>query len=443
VNAPKRTPLNSIRGRLLAWLLGALVVAGLMMGYAAYRRAHQDLDELLDYQLQQLAFSLSRQSVANVPAAPGMPLPEPDFITQVWDREGVLMFYSRPNFAIPMRPRPGFSNMDWNGQSWRVFTQLDGVRIIQVAHPLRLRREMAADFARRAVLPLLALLPLLAIVIWVVVGRALTPLSSISTALRTRTASALKPLPQESLPEELVPLVGSLNDLLQRLQHALESQRQFVADAAHELRSPLTAVQLQLSLLKRASDADERAAAIERLERGVHRSNRLVQQLLTLARQDPQAPDATLDEVDVDQVARELVSDYEPQAALNRQALRLESAEKPVLVRGDREALRVMLSNLIDNALRYTPADGSVTVRIVRETGGVVIEVEDSGPGIAAEQRARVFDRFYRVASATADEGSGLGLAIVKRVVDRHAGTVTLDDAAAGRGLKVSVRLPA
>ena len=379
MNAPKRTPLNSIRGRLLAWLLGALVVAGLMMGYAAYRRAHQDLDELLDYQLQQLAFSLSRQSVANVPVAPGMPLPEPDFITQVWDRDGVLMFYSRPNFAIPMRPRPGFSNMDWNGQSWRVFTQLDGVRIIQVAHPLRLRREMAADFARRAVLPLLALLPLLAIVIWVVVGRALTPLSSISTALRTRTASALTPLPQENLPEELVPLVGSLNDLLQRLQHALESQRQFVADAAHELRSPLTAVQLQLSLLKRASDADERAAAIERLERGVHRSNRLVQQLLTLARQDPQAPDATLDEVDVEQLARELVSDYEPQAVLNRQVLRLESAEKPVLVRGDREALRVMLSNLIDNALRYTPADGSVTVRIMRETGSVVIEATMPG----------------------------------------------------------------
>jgi two-component system OmpR family sensor kinase len=166
-----------------------------------------------------------------------------------------------------------------------------------------------------------------------------------------------------------------------------------------------------------------------------------VQQLLTLARQDPAAPDATLDEVDVDQLARELVSDYEPQAALNRQALRLET--EPVLVRGDREALRVMLSNLIDNALRYTPADGSVTVRIMREGADVVIEVEDTGPGIAAEQRARVFDRFYRVPNATADEGSGLGLAIVKRVVDRHAGSVTLDDAAAGRGLKVSVRLPA
>ena len=444
MTAPERAPRYSIRGRLLAWLLGALVVAGLMMGYAAYRRAHQDLDELLDYQLQQLAFSLSRQSVASVPLPPGMPSPEPDFITQVWDRDGVLMFYSRPNLAIPMRPRPGFTNMDWNGQSWRVFTQLDGTRIIQVAHPLRLRREMAADFARRAVLPLLALLPLLAVVIWVVVGRALTPLSSISAALRARTPAALEPLPQENVPEELVPLVGSLNDLLQRLQHALEVQRQFVGDAAHELRSPLTAVQLQLSLLKRASGEDERAAAIERLERGVHRSNRLVQQLLTLARQDPQGPDATIEDEDVDigQLAHELATDFEPQAALNRQTLRLESAAEPVLVRGEREALRVMLSNLIDNALRYTPADGSVAVRISHAGEEALIEVEDSGPGIAPEQRARVFDRFYRVPRAAAEEGSGLGLAIVKRVVDRHAGTVSLDDAAAGRGLKVSVRLP-
>ena len=440
---PERAPRPSIRGRLLAWLLGALLVADVVMGGAAYLRAHQDLDDLLDYQLKQLAFSLSRQSLGSVPVLPGTPSPEPDFITQVWDRDGVLMFYSRPNMAIPMRPRPGFSNMDWNGQSWRVFTQLDGVRIIQVAHPLSLRREMAADFARRAVTPLLALLPLLAIGIWIVVGRALKPLSSISAALRARTPASLQPLPHEDLPDELVPLVGALNDLLQRLQQAMELQRQFVGDAAHELRSPLTAVQLQLSLLKRAADAKERAAAIERLERGVQRSNRLVQQLLTLARQDPQVPDAATESVDMNQIARELVSDFEPQAALNQQTLRLDPATEPVLVRGEHDALRVMLSNLIDNALRYTPAHGSVIVRTRRDGPQALIEVEDSGPGIPPEQRLRVFDRFYRVPRAAAEEGSGLGLAIVKRVAQRHAGEVSLDDAGAGTGLKVSVRLPA
>lgn len=441
MHAPEHVPRYSIRGRLLAWLLGALVVVGLVMGYTAYRRAHQDLDELLDYQLQQLAFSLSRQSVGMVPLSPGMPLPEPDFITQVWDRDGVLMFYSRPNVAIPMRPRPGFSNMDWKNQSWRVFTQLDGTRIIQVAHPLSLRQEMAADFARRALLPLIALLPLLAIGIWLLVGRALAPLSSISAALRARTPAALEPLPHEDLPEELVPLVGSLNDLLQRLQHTLEVQRQFVGDAAHELRSPLTAVQLQLSLLKRASGEEERALAIERLERGVQRSNRLVQQLLTLARQDPQAPEGAIENVDMSQLARELVADFEPQALLNQQTLRLDAAGEPVVVRGDREALRIMLSNLIDNALRYTPAGGSVIVRTSRQDDDALIEVEDTGPGIAPEQRSRVFDRFFRVPRAAAEEGSGLGLAIVKRVADRHAGAVSLGDASGGTGLKVSVRL--
>jgi len=435
-------PRHSIRGRLLAGLLGSLVVAGLVMGYAAYRRAHHDLDELLDYQLQQLAFSLSHQSVGSVSVPPGTPLPEPDFITQVWGRDGVLMFYSRPSVAIPMRPRPGFSNMDWKGQSWRVFTQLDGNRIIQVAHPLSLRQEMAADFARRAVLPLIALVPLLAIGIWFLVGRALAPLSSISAALRARTPAALEPLPQENLPEELVPLVGSLNDLLGRLQQTLEVQRQFVGDAAHELRSPLTAVQLQLSLLKRASGEEERAAAIERLERGVQRSNRLVQQLLTLARQDPRLLDVDSENVDMQQLARELVADFEPQALLHRQTLRLESAPEAVLVRGDREALRVMLSNLIDNALRYTPSQGSVIVRAARQGDAALIEVEDTGLGIPPEQRLRVFDRFYRVPRAAAEEGSGLGLAIVKRVADRHAATVSLDDGSSGSGLRVSVRLP-
>jgi len=219
-------------------------------------------------------------------------------------------------------------------------------------------------------------------------------------------------------------------------------QRQFVGDAAHELRSPLTAVQLQLSLLKRASGEEERAAAIERLERGVQRSNRLVQQLLTLARQDPRLLDVDSENVDMQQLARELVADFEPQALLHRQTLRLESAPEAVQVRGDREALRVMLSNLIDNALRYTPSQGRVIVRAARQGDAALIEVEDTGLGIPPEQRLRVFDRFYRVPRAAAEEGSGLGLAIVKRVADRHAATVSLDDGSSGSGLRVSVRLP-
>jgi two-component system OmpR family sensor kinase len=433
---------SSIRGQLLAWLLGALMVAGLLIGYSAYHRAQQDIDELLDYQLKQLAFSLSHQSVGSASPPPGLLLPEPDFITQVWDKDGVLMFYSRPNLAIPMRPRQGFSNVEWNHQAWRVYTQLDGFRTIQVAHPLSLREEMAASLTRRAVMPLVLLLPLLGVGIWIIVGQALRPLSSISSALGVRTPLALEPLPQRDLPEELVPLVGSLNDLLQRLNRALEAQRQFVADAAHELRSPLTAVQLQLQLVKRAGTAEERAAALERLERGVQRSTRLVQQLLTLARQDPQDAAAGPTSVDLDRVAREVVADFEPMAQRDGLTLTLDS-QGPARARGDGDSLRVMLGNLVDNAIRYT-SRGGVVVRVQQRGGDVVLEVEDTGAGIPADERTRVFDRFYRVPGQKTEEeeGSGLGLAIVKRVVDRHGGRISLDSGTGGAGLRVTVQLP-
>jgi two-component system OmpR family sensor kinase len=419
------------------------VFGGLLIGYNAYHRAQQDLDDLLDYQLKQLAFSLSRQSFAGGPPPPDTLVPEPDFITQVWGNNGVLMFYSRPNLAIPMLPKPGFSDVAWNGQAYRVYTELDGPRVIQVAHPLSLRRAMAADLARRAVMPLVLLLPLLVIGIWIIVGRALQPLSRISAALRARSPSALQPLPHHDLPDELMPMVGSLNDLLGRLQHALEAQRQFVADAAHELRTPLTAVQLQLQLLKRADNEEEHAAALERLERGVQRSTHLVRQLLTLARQDPQAPPADPSPVDLDLLAREVVRDYEALAQRKGLILSLESSG-PLETLADKEGLRAMLSNLVDNAIRYTPAAGGVTVRVQRQGPGLLVEVEDTGPGIPADQRERVFDRFYRAPSLDgADEGSGLGLAIVRRVADRHRAAINLDSGQDGKGLRVSVYFPA
>ena len=431
---------GSIRGRLLAWLLAALAVTGLLIGYGAYYRAQEDLNELLDYQLKQLAFSLSHQSVGSEPAPPGLLLPEPDFITQVWDKDGVRMFYSRPNLAIPLRPRQGFSNLEWNQEWWRVYTLLDGFRIIQVAHPLRLRQEMAADLTRRALAPLAALLPLLGLGIWIIVGHALRPLSTISSAVRARTPAALAPLPRNDLPEELVPLVGSLNDLLQRLNRALETQRQFVADAAHELRSPLTAVQLQLQLVKRAGSSEERESALERLERGVQRSTRLVQQLLTLARQDPHQGEVQ-SLVDLDQLARDVVGDFEPLAQRDDLVLTLES-DGPVHMRGARESLRVMLGNLVDNAIRYTER-GGITVRVRSGDGQAIVEVEDTGEGIPDEERSRVFDRFYRVPGQSAgEEGSGLGLAIVKRVVDWHGGQISLASGASGTGLCVTVSLP-
>ena len=435
--------MTALRTKLLVWLLVALVIAGGAASVATYTRAQHDIDELLDYQLQQLAFSLSRQGAAS-PFEPGLRVHEPDFVTQIWDRNGVLQFYSRPNFALPRPPEPGFSNINWHGQQWRVFTQSEGLRTIQVAHPLSLRREMAADLARRAVQPLLALIPILAVLIWIVVGRALRPLQALSRDVRARSASDLAALPFGGLPDEVRPLVSSLNDLLQRLQRAIESQGQFVADAAHELRTPLTAVQLQLQVLQRAESQPERDAALERLGDGIRRSTHLVQQLLTLARQEPGSAAPEKESVDLRALAERVAADFEPLARDKTIDLKLDL--RAAVVPGEAEGLRVMLNNLVENAIRYTPAGGQVGLIVHRDDAEATVEVDDTGPGIPEDQRARVFDRFYRATrsdSSSESEGSGLGLAIVKRVVDRHSGRIELRTGSSGIGLAVVVRLPA
>jgi len=434
---------TALRTKLLVWLLVALVIAGGAASVATYTRAQHDIDELLDYQLQQLAFSLSRQGAAS-PFEPGLRVHEPDFVTQIWDRNGVLQFYSRPNFALPRPPEPGFSNINWHGQQWRVFTQSEGLRTIQVAHPLSLRREMAADLARRAVQPLLALIPILAVLIWIVVGRALRPLQALSRDVRARSASDLAALPFGGLPDEVRPLVSSLNDLLQRLQRAIESQGQFVADAAHELRTPLTAVQLQLQVLQRAESQPERDAALERLGEGIRRSTHLVQQLLTLARQEPGSAAPEKESVDLRALAERVAADFEPLARDKTIDLKLDL--RAAVVPGEAEGLRVMLNNLVENAIRYTQAGGQVGLIVHRDDAEATVEVDDTGPGIPEDQRARVFDRFYRATrsdSSSESEGSGLGLAIVKRVVDRHSGRIELRTGSSGIGLAVVVRLPA
>ncbi len=435
--------MSSIRGRLLAWLLSAVALVGVAAAGITYLRALQDLDEVFDYQLQQLAFSLTRSSLAAQPPATPGAMPEPDFITQVWDKNGVLQFYSKPSVALPRRPEPGFSNVHWKGQAWRVFTAVEGARTVQVAHPLSLRKDMAADLARRSIVPLLSLLPVLAVLIWVGVGRSLTPLESMSRSLRSRGAASLEPLMAGPLPDEVKPLVASVNDLLARLGRALELHRQFVADAAHELRTPLTAVGLQLQLVQRAHDDGERDEAIARLRDGVARCSRLVNQLLTLARQEPgesgtaQGPGEC---IDLARLVQDQVADFLPLARERGVTLsaEVESASAP----GDRAALGVMLTNLLDNALRYTPAGGRVAARVSapQPAGFATLQVGDSGPGIAPEQRERVFDRFYRVPGNPV-MGSGLGLAIVKRVVDLHRGTIELGEAPQG-GLLVEIHLP-
>jgi two-component system OmpR family sensor kinase/two-component system sensor histidine kinase QseC len=299
---------------------------------------------------------------------------------------------------------------------------------------------LAADAAYAAVLPLLLVAPFMAAAAWWLTALALRPLQRVAAGVRQRDEQSLEPLPAAGLPDEVAPLVTALNALLQRLGRSLDTQRAFVADAAHELRSPLTALKLQLQLLERADDEAERAAAAQALAAGIERAARLVEQLLTLARTEPGAATTALQRLDLSELVREAVADTVPLALARGTMLEL-FADTPVQVDGDRNALSALVRNLADNAVRYAPAGSRVEVRVSQSDDVPTLQVDDAGPGIPAAERERVFDRFYR--RGLADEpGTGLGLAIVRGVAQRHGATVQLDDSALG-GLRVILRFRA
>ena len=430
----------SIRRRLLAWLLAGVAAAVAVGAVLTYLTAREQANELADYQLQQLAMSFRDHALASgLIEHEGSPDNALEVLVQIWNREGLRLYISHPRVNMPDRALLGFTDVATPQGKWRVFSTQLGDHVIQVAQPQEVRNRLAAAVALRTVWPLAAMLPLLGLLIWFTVGRGLSPLERLAREVRHRSPAALEPIPENGLPNEVRPLVGSLNDLLRRLGQAIEAQRALVADAAHELRSPLTALRLQAQIAERAADDSERREALGSLGRGVERASHLVQQLLTLAREEGQQPDATRTEVRLDEIAREVVAMHAPLAQYRGLDLGLERAE-PLTVAGNLQGLRTLLSNLVDNALRYTPSPGSVDVGVWRDGEDGVLQVRDTGPGVPAAERARVFDRFYRRAESEPG-GSGLGLAIARRVVEHHGGSIELGDNSPN-GLRVTVRLP-
>lgn len=428
--------MRSIRRELLLWLLLGLVVAVVAAATSTYYRARHEARELFDYQLKQLALSVSNQRVS-LPSEGQRHNRDEDFVIQIWDRDEKLFYSSRPEAQIPFRPVPGYAFVATPGGRWRVYGMSDRDKLIQTAQSLKVWEELAAGMAFRVVWPLLVILPLLGALVWLTVYRGLRPLTSVTRAVRARTPAALEPLPESGLPEEVQPLVHALNDLLGRLGRAMAAQKGFIADAAHELRTPLTAVQLQLEEARLAGTAAEREAAFDDLQRGVSRAIHLVAQLLTLARQEPEVSQRALQPVDLSEIARLVVAEQTPLAMARQVDLGISDAVDSV-IQGDQEALRVMLGNLVDNAIRYSRAGGRVDVSVTHEDHRAMLTVVDEGPGIPVADRGRVFDRFFRGTELDAP-GSGLGLAIVKSIADRHLATIRLDAGPGGHGLAVRV----
>jgi len=427
----------SIRRKLLVALLAALGVTGVAASGATWFEVRRQANQLFDYHLEQMALSLADQPLAASAAlVPQLGLGQ-DYVVQVWDSGGVLAYISKNGAPLPPASS-GFDDVGVDGEDWRVFTLEAPDRTIQVAAPAELRSGQATAMALRILVPILATIPVYGLIIWLIVGEGLRPLNQIARAIRRRQPASLEPLPQARLPEEVAPLVSELNALLARLREALDRQKRFTADAAHELRSPLTALQVQLDMLARARTPEENRAALEALRAGMKRAARLVEQMLTMARLEPEAQLAQPAAVALDALAAQVAGELEPLAEARRIELRLERLES-VAVRGDATALHALARNLIDNAIRYAPAGGAVRLAAFAEDGSAFLVVEDDGPGIPPAERARVFDRFYRLPGSHA-EGSGLGLAIARQVADAHGAEIALGDAAGGHGLRVTVR---
>jgi two-component system, OmpR family, sensor kinase len=435
---------SSLRARLLASLLAGVLLVGLAGGWIVYRNALAEADAFFDYHLRQTALILRDQPVEYLLSQQIAPDDASyDFVVQVWTLDGVRVYLSRPHAVLPEITTLGFATVNTREGRWRVYGVQALTRVIQVAQPMSVREQRAAQLALRTLAPFALLLPALALLIWLAVGLALKPLERLTGLVKARREDTLEPLPGTQLPDEVRPLVGALNELLARLHASLGRERAFMADAAHELRTPLTALHLQMDALARASGEAERSAAMERLSEGVRRAIRLVEQMLALAREEPRTAPRHV-AVAREPLAREVVAELVPLADARHIDLGI-SAAQPLTVSGDPEALRTLLRNLVDNAVRYSGEGARVDVSV--EAGGSAaspraeLAVTDSGPGIPDAERARVFDRFYRRAG-TVPPGSGLGLAIVKAIADAHRATLTLGAGHDGRGLRVVVAFP-
>lgn len=427
--------MKSIRKTLLWGLWGGLALGIALVAWLTYRQARLEANALFDYQMQQMAAALPEQAFG--PLAQGR-IPDNDegIVIQIWDATGVRIYGSNAYQNLPQWAEFGFADVRTADGDWRVFSEFLGTNVVQLAQPQRVRRTIAARTALSTVAPMLLLFPLLGILVWWLVGRGLRPLRRVAVEVGLRGSHALGPVSPARLPEEVAPLVGALNELLARLDVALTAQRDFVADAAHELRTPLAALQLQIQLAERAISDAERQAAFVDLKSGLARASHLVQQLLTLARQEPGAFHQAATTVRLDELARRTVGEFALLAA--ERGLDLGVAEcAAASISGQPEALRILLGNLLDNALRYTPAGGRVDVSLTQEAGKVMLRVVDNGPGIPEAELTRVLDRFYRVPGSQA-QGSGLGLAIVQQIVLAHGGRLSLSNCESG-GLQVEV----
>lgn len=434
----------SLKQRLLALTL--LVVSVVWLGAAAftYFDARAELDEVLDVYLEQAATMLVVQVSHDLDDietehAPELHRYSRSIVFQVWEDGRKLRLHSVSAPAQPLASKDhGFSNSTVDGHRWRVYSAWGdyGRYQIHVAERADVRDELARDIAGNLLKPLWISLPLLAVLLWLAVTRGLYPLVKLTREVSQREPDNLASLDAGAAPREVLPLIERLNRLFGRIEVILQRERRFTADAAHELRTPVAAIKAQAQVARAAVGGEDRAHALDNAILGCDRAAHLIEQLLTLARLDALG-DGAAESCRLREISAEAIASSAPAAlAKGVQLELLDGAE--AMVHGNPALLRILLRNLIDNAVRHTPAGTSVLVSVADRQGKVVLAVSDNGPGIPEQEREKVFERFYRPAGTQAS-GSGLGLSIVKRIAEIHTAAlnVTADDN--GMGLRVEI----
>jgi len=437
--------MTSIRTFLVIVLLATMTLTVFIAALRGYRSSMHEAELLFDRQLQEIAELLEGfPTDAAMPDAAISPAQrDGNFAYQIWT-DGRLTRKSANAPDTPIVPLgAGLRDHNFNGHRWRIYMHReagDG-RWIVVAERTDIRFALAEDIILKAVTPIIIGLPLAGLLIWGVVGYGVRPLRRLATDLGRKAADDLSPLPTERVPEELRRVIRSINDLLARLSAAFDREKRFAADAAHELRTPISVLKVHLHNLRRDLPNDN--PNVMRLADGIERMNHLVKQILALYRSTPDQFMANFTRIDLHMLARDAISRlYGAFAARNLQ-IELTGSDSPLT--GDRFALETLLQNLLSNAQKYTPRGGRVRVTVEPTADSVLLQIEDSGPGIEPAEFERVFERFYRVGGdrhASEATGCGLGLAIVRHIAELHHATISLDRSPELQGLSVRVVFP-
>lgn len=444
----RRRP-SSLRSLLVLLLLGAMTAVWLLALAAAWLQAHHELDELFDRRLQQSAHMLLELDLEELARSSAHPLGQegvarlPDHIDyQIWRRDGRLLLRSAGAPPHPFAPNIGLRMIDSGGKRWQSYARWtnDGNLLLRLFDDEGERREVTGEIIGNIALPLAMAFPLLAVLVWVAVGRGLRPLRNLSQEVTTRDAEHLLPLGTGSVPDEALPLVRALNALLDRLGRSLAAQKRFTSDAAHELRTPLAAIRAQAQVARASTDEAQRRRALDSILDGTDRATRLAVQLLTLARAERDVPLAGTP-VNLAEVARACMAARAESALRRRQQLGFRQ-EGPTVVAGDADLLESLCGNLIDNAIAYAGEDCRIEVEVVADQQGVNLRVLDDGQGVDPALRDRLAERFFRAPGHGDRDGSGLGLAIASQIARRHGALLTLSAGLDGRGLGVQVVFP-